>query len=178
MSQLKNRRHYDQDGEWPPGITEEEVAFYSKVRQRDIKLALKHYTQRALVGYMILFIAAFANVLYARHKGDQARNAIVRSGNAVAVVGCNRDFVDREKFRSLLVRLKRSADENARRGNATPAQHATAVKFYKDELANYPSIDCRSSVHTVSANPEAPHLALPRPCYTGVDTRVCADKVR
>jgi hypothetical protein len=165
MSQLeKNRRYYDTDGERPQ-------------RRRDIRAALKHYTRRAMLGYVILFLAAVGNVYYARYKGDQARDAIVRSGNAVAVVGCNRDFVDREKFRALLRRLKQSTDESFKNGRSTAGQHEAAVKFYTDELGNYTSIDCRASQHTISDNPLA-RFAEPAPCYVGTDTAVCADRTK
>src|SRR3954470_19503231 len=173
MTQLQhNRRRYDTDGPRPSGISEEEVAYYSAVRRRDIRSALRHYTYRAMVGYVILFLAAIGNVYYARSKGDQARNAIVRSGNAVAVAGCNRDFVDREKFRALLRRLKRSTDESFKSGRVTAVQHENAVKFYVDELANYPSIDCRRSTHTISDDPLG-HFRSPPPCWSGADTANC-----
>lgn len=147
----------------PDGITEDEVRWYSEQRQADIRVALRYYTRRATLWFVLLSVAAITNGVFTSQFAASGRDAIVKSGRVVAVAGCNRDYQDREKFRALLQRLKKATRANPA---TTPEQKRTALDFYNDQLKAYPSIDCRPSAMIITDDPGRLPRA-PEPCWKG-----------
>ena len=169
MTHFQHNRRFEDRFEGtkrPEGLTDEEVAWYSAQRQADIKIALKNYSKRAFAAFALFFACAIGNAWYANKLASDGRRAVVDSGNVVAVDSCNRDYVDREKFRSLLKRLKAAAVANYEAGKSTIEQRDAAVAFYNSQLDAYPRLDCRGAATILTDDPKAVRRS-PTPCYPG-----------
>lgn len=155
-------------------MTQEQLEFFAEEAERaaekGARRGVEQQRRRGTAAFVGLLIAVGANFWLLNNSNDrqekastEAREAIVASGRAVSVDGCNRDYGDRVKFRNLLLRLKISAKGNPA---TTPAQKKTALEFYDKELANYPLIDCRNARNVVTDDPNATP-ETPDPYYPG-----------
>ncbi len=134
---------------------------------------LRTFQRRAVVGFVVL-AAGLVGGQYSGFKQQEnarkdrtaianaQRQAIVDSGNAVAIAGCNQDFRDREATRGVLEDAREQLRKNK---NRIPAQdYNEAIAFYQDELDNkLPLPDCRAAGHILTTNPKkvvAPELPL------------------
>lgn len=134
-------------------MTEEQLEFFTHQTARAVRKATSKFAVAASVGYLILFGGVFAMYENGQSVSDKESNAVVQSGRAVAVSGCNRDFKDRKSFRALFERLIVAVDASVERGDATPAQGRFAKKFYQDELDKLPLFDCRDAEKVITDNP-------------------------
>lgn len=164
------RRHYDGDGALPPGVTEEEVAFYNAQRARDIRVAVnaatRRHARRALVGYFVMFLAFLGNVLYAQHVAREGREAIVKSGDIIAIDGCNRDYRERQEVRQVLIASRQFQEGALKRGDISQIQHDRAIDFYNDRLEGLPLPDCRRAGDILTDDPDS-LTRMPEPLYPG-----------
>jgi hypothetical protein len=161
----QHRRIDDSESPTPPeGTTSEQLEYFTAATARAVRDALNRYSRRAVVGFVVLFAAFLANVFWENRLSMQGRDAIVASGRVIAVDGCNRDYVDREKFRDLLLRGQASLKLSLKAGNITQDQYDQGVEFYGQQLAAYPQLDCRSALHVITADPTKV-TRTPIPCY-------------
>lgn len=137
-------------------FSEAQLEWITASTHRAVDKTLRAYRRTALVGFMVLLVGVIVALYLAAHQNSKAQDSIVASGNVVAVDGCNRDYTDRVKFRSLLLRLKASSDASFKRGQTTKEQHDTANSFYKSQLDNYPLLDCRQAAHVLTKDPQDP----------------------
>jgi hypothetical protein len=160
-------------GSPPPGVTDEEIEFYSNERQTDIRRALKHFRNQALIGYLILLFGllfvwqTFQHDQGERRKVAQAqRETIVRSGRAISVDGCNRDFRSTLKLRAVFIAAKQQTKAQHDQGAISDARYARTVKFYNDQLKEIVLPDCRKAREVVSQDPNRV-VNIPRPLHPG-----------
>ncbi len=137
--------------EW---VTEQTKRASEKAAHKAAVVAAKHVQRRALVGFLILLIGIIVAQSIGNRTSSQERQSIVDSGKIVAVESCNRDYEDRVKFRSLLIRLKGAALANYAAGDSDKARRDAAVEFYDTELANYALFDCRRAEAILTSDPE------------------------
>lgn len=140
----------------PPGMTEEQLAFFTEQNRYAVTKALNRYRTASLAAFMILFIGILL-ALYVNSKASHAeRDAIVRTGRIVAVDSCNARFRDREALRDLFVRLQSAVVQQAEKSGTSPDSPRVrfAIKFYKDELDRLPLPDCRRTEQILTADPE------------------------
>lgn len=177
---LRDYEHMD----LPDGITPDEARWYSQQRQQDIDIAVertsKHLMRRALVGFLILFvgllIAFYVNQQQYGISKDQyaanrktaiaQRQAIVDSGRAVSVDGCNRDFNTITKLRGILITSKDFAKSAYKEGSISRDRYSRSIKFYDDQLAELRLPDCRKAKTVVNQDPKTP-VRIPVPRYPG-----------
>jgi len=138
---------------------------------REVEGALTRYVRGAIVAYVLL-VAALGYALWrdshdrADRRADSiaAREQVVNSGNAVAVQGCNRDFVTTKHLRDVLINAAAFQRAALKRGDISPAQYSRAITYYNSQLAGLPFPDCRHTLHILTDNPQRT-VHIPTPLY-------------
>jgi hypothetical protein len=141
----------------PPGMTIEQLHFFTEQTRRAVRKSMRIYTRSALLGFVILLVGVGVALSTAARTGDDARQSIVQSGKAIAVEGCNRDYVDRQNFR---VTLEVFAAAAKRQGNQD------SIRFWRDVIALNPQLDCRKAQEILTDDPDATIPVIP-PYYSG-----------
>lgn len=174
---LHMHRRRDDDPVTPalvPGMTQAQLDFFTEQTERavekGVKEGVRRYRNRALQGFILLLVGLVC-VIYVQAKesrNDQAardaqQTALVKSGRAVAVDGCNRDFITAQSFRATITRLR---DATKSRTDQNPAATKTAVAFYTAVLDISPLPDCRTAQSVITDNPSAP-VRFVLPYYPG-----------
>jgi hypothetical protein len=118
------------------------------------------YRRQALIGYLILVagvVVAFAQnhseSNARRVQGVSARHAVVQSGRAVAVEGCNRDFESTKSLRGVLVASQAASAQSFKRGEITKQRYEQSQAFFKTQLEKLPLPDCRKVLRVVTDDP-------------------------
>lgn len=137
--------------------------------------ALSRYRMQAAIGFVILFLGILAaGTIERSHNADQrdqieaqavaSDDRIVKSGDAVAVGGCNRDYATIDALRDQLeVQLLR-IDSLVADGTYTPRQGQVAKDSTDDFLNKYKLPDCREAAKVLTAEP-AVGVTVPEPRY-------------
>lgn len=116
------------------------------------------------LAYVGLSLALF----FAVYRGEDARHdferASVKSGTAVATVGCNRDFRTNQRLRLILERGSASADRQLATGDLSPEKHRELKLIYSAQLEALPLPDCRKI--KIAASPDLA-LEIPIQLYPG-----------
>lgn len=152
-------------------FTDDQLHFLRVSRKRAVHDALTRYVRGASVAFLLLF-AAFGYNQYQRDRDLADRRAdnaaskqqIVKSGNAVAVEGCNRDFATIKKLRGLIADGRPQVIQYGKDGTLNPIQVRRGLANIQRQLDSYPLPDCRKVAHVVSDNPKTP-LRVPVPLY-------------
>lgn len=148
-------------------MTEEQLEFFATETNRAVRKALRRYAKPAIVGYVLLMIGVLAafqvnnnDRSVRRIEAGKSREAIVLSGRAVAVSGCNRDFKTISALRGVLIASKAFQQRQVRDGLISPETFERARKFYDTQLASLQLPDCRDSESLLTDDPddEIPHL--------------------
>lgn len=134
------------------------------IRERRNAQHFRRFRTRAVVGFTILLAGVGASFYTQGKDSDEGRTAIVQSGRAVSVSGCNRDFVTTERFRNLLLRGQAAQKRALADGDITQRQYELGTKFYERELRLTPLPDCRESLEVVTDDPDA-EIVVPEPLY-------------
>lgn len=145
----------------PPGMTEEQLDYFSYQTQRAVRRGLRWYRNGALMAFVVLAIGTAGGYLANNSDNEAARNALTSSGRAVAVDSCNRDF---ETFDKIFRRLIAATEAAHAAGRSTQAERDVAVNFYQDELHHLP--DCRKAKALLTDNPNDP-IKVPTPRFRG-----------
>lgn len=152
-------------------MTPEQLQFFTDQTQRAVRLATKRVTRRASAGFLILLLGLGGqyyvgqqDLVHRRDIAQKQRAAIVTTGNAVAVTGCNRDFVSTKALRGLLTSALAQTKDARKRGDITEIQYTRAQTFYSKQLSLLVLPDCRPVTHLVSADPNKP-IAVPTPLH-------------
>lgn len=132
---------------------------------------IRGYRNRAILGFLVLLLAVVylwnsqerSSIERAKEAQDQ-RAQIVRSGNIVAIDGCNRDFLDRQALRGLLTASQAASKRSYRRDLITKTRYELSREFFQEQLKALPLPDCRNASNTLTTNPNKP-LNLPAPLY-------------
>lgn len=169
----------------PDDEREEFIEWLHESREDDVRrasrAAMKRYVRSATVGFVLLVIGLAVAFMVARNDNNEARQeavaqvqkasdkafkSVVQSGNAVAVAGCNRDYLDRVQFRKLIIRAKGTLAANLQRGDITQRQYDEAIDFYDDTLRENVLPNCKLAAKTVTADPNR-RIIPPKPLYRG-----------
>lgn len=133
---------------------------------------LRRYARAATAGFVVAVLGiggAFYTQGQDRAAADKAatagREAIVQSGRAVSVSGCNRSFRLTDKLRGILARGQDFQREALKRGDISPETFARATAYYEQQLAELPLPDCREAEEVVTDDPNQPIL-VPEPLYS------------
>lgn len=160
-------------GVTPPGVTQEEIDFYRAERQEDIRGALRHFSKRAVAGFLILLVGLIVAFKvgsdYNTHNNfvaEQNRNAIVQSGRVISVAGCNRDFKSISALRGILIRAQVSIALQHKAGVLTGTQYQRALDYYQKALDAIRLPDCRLAEEVVTDDPTKAR-PVPEALYPG-----------
>lgn len=148
----------------PTGVTFEQLEFFTEQTERAVRKSLRTYSRRAVVGFILLFAAFMANVLYINKIADDGRHAVIKSGNIVAVDGCNRDYRSAQAVRGVLIASKDFTQQAVRRGTIPPQEALERLNFYNTQLASLPVPDCRRSAKVLTDDPNVA-LLPPTPLW-------------
>lgn len=165
------RRDDDSFPEPHPPMTQEQLEFFTEQQQVAVERALKRYSRKALIGFLALFVGFLFNALNNQRQDRQAdeastaaREAIIDSGNLVAVNGCNRDFEDRVAMRGVLLASKSFTDQAVAEGRLTEYEGERRIAFYDERLRELPLPDCRDTRNLITDDPDV-HIIVPEPLY-------------
>lgn len=154
-------------------FTEDQLHFLRVSRQKAVHDALTRYVRGATVAFLLVFAALGYNQYQRDRDLDvrradavSARQQIVRSGNAVAVAGCNRDYRTITRLRNVLTASHAFQRSALKRGDISSSQFTRASEFYRSQLDGLPLPDCRIAAHTVTDNPDR-HIKVPTPLHDG-----------
>lgn len=141
------------------GLTEDQLAFFTEQTRRAVIKATRRDRRQSITGFLVLIIGLAIAFYSSSHDASNARHATVISGRAVAVDGCNRDFIDKDDFRGLLIRGLIAVRANP---DTTPKQKASAVRFYMNTLRaqHYPNCVQARSLITDDPNKD---IVVPEP---------------
>lgn len=152
-------------------MTSEQLQFFTDQTQRAVRKATNRVVRRASAGFLILlfglggqYYVGQQDLKSRREIAQKQREAIVHTGNAVAVAGCNRDFLSTKALRGLLSSALSQTGLAYKRGDITHAQLVRAEEFYSAQLKLLALPDCRPVTHLVSADPTKP-IVVPDPMF-------------
>jgi hypothetical protein len=145
-------------------LTHDQLEQISRETEHAARKAVRIYLRQARIGFLLLLVGIASAIGLARYDATVSREAIVNSGRAIAVVGCNRDFDSNERLRGLLERARDASTVEWRRGRIPTDRYESAKRFYRDELAKLPQPDCRKALRTVTDDPTRP-IVIPAPKY-------------
>lgn len=145
-------------------VTHKEFDEVLAASQEQTARSLKRYARSATVGFLILLAANAYVWSYSNRNNNQSRDAIVRSGKAVSISGCNRDFRSTQALRGVLKTADQLQARAIKTGEITisPKQRQIAHKFYSQQLRNLPLPDCKAAGEVLTNDPDAKPL-VPRP---------------
>lgn len=129
------------------------MSVFSEIRRRPF-----------LVGYAILAAGIIGGFLVNNAHNEQAREAVVESSQATAIVGCNRDFVQIKGLRSIIRDQTATIDQYVAEGTLTPAQGERAKHESKKSLHKQPLPDCRVPLTILTSDPDE-DIFIPEPLY-------------
>ena len=158
------RKTDDPQPEPPIPLTEDQLEWITKQNERIARRVLWLYVRWAMVGFVVLFVAFLGNVIYSNHLNAVSREQVVRSGDIVAVAGCNRDFQERLEIRGVLIESKAFTRQAYRRGAISEVERDLRIEFYNERLQGLPLPDCRVADEILTDDPDKP-LREPAPLY-------------
>lgn len=142
----------------------EQLDFFTDQTERAVRRATKRTRNQALVGYLILLVGVFGMYWNGQHVSNTERGAIVESGRAAVIDGCNRDFKATQRYRGLLQRAEATVAVQVKQGKITVDQAQEARDFYDGELKLAPLPDCRKVEFLPTDDPSAP-IKSPAPLH-------------
>lgn len=163
---------HDLDDAPPPGMTEEQLFFFTSQTERavekGVREGVRQYRNRALQGFVLLVVGLICLTWFQSHETSQRRalaagqrDAIVKSGRAVALTGCNRDFKTAQAFQATIEAVREAAK---RRPDSI--ERANALHFWDEVLRISPLPDCRMAENVVTQDPHRPIVRID-PFYPG-----------
>jgi hypothetical protein len=135
-------------------MTQEQMDWVSEQVHRAANKAARRSRNQSLIGFLILLLGIGFVQWDGHHRSDAARDAIVQTGNVIAVDGCNRDYVSRKEIRAVLARSRDFQKGALDRGDISQTQYDLAVKFYDERLDTLPLPDCRKAANVLSSDPD------------------------
>jgi hypothetical protein len=156
----------------PPGMTAEQLQFFTEQTERavhkGVREGVRQYRNRAVQGFVILVVGLVCLTWFQSHETSQRRalaaeqrNAIVASGRAVALTGCNRDFKTAQAFQALIEAVRAAAEKRP-----PSIERANALHFWDEVLRISPLPDCRKAQNIVTQDPNRPIISID-PFYPG-----------
>lgn len=137
-------------------LTEAQLQWFADAEAHSVKTAVDRVQKRALAAFLILFAGIAGNFYVNSHDANQQRDAIVASGQVVAVDGCNRDFKTGNDFINLFQRLDEANSAALKSGRITQEDRDLAHGFYASEIAKKEAAqpDCRQSRDLLTSDPD------------------------
>jgi hypothetical protein len=132
--------------------------------ERAASAAASRVRNRALVGFIILLLGLLVVGYTVQVESDKSRAQIVKSGDAIAVGSCNRDYTVIDSLRDELERSFARIDSLEADGTYSKHQADVARESTGHFLEKYKLPDCRSAETILTDDPEA-EVTVPVPRY-------------
>lgn len=129
-----------------------------------IATALRGYVRKATAGFVILTIGLVTGFTINENHAQDSREAVVKSAQAAAVLGCNRDFGQAQRERQNIRDDAAQIGLFVKEGTITQAQGERAHERSKEKIANTPIPDCRTPLSILTSDPDDP-IVIPVPLY-------------
>lgn len=129
------------------------IAWNSRVQTRR---SMRTYRRNAIVGFLVLLAGLGATRYMDVQQLNQSRQAVVDSGNAIVVDGCNRDFETARRQREALYKQPQRSGRRL-----TEAEKNRIVR----QLTPLP--DCREVRNALTDNPEK-RVTIPPALHEGL----------
>lgn len=105
------------------------------------------------------FLILLIGILVVFHLGNRAsegeRQAIVDSGKAVAIDGCNRDYTEDVRIRDVFLTSQSVIQRRIDSGQSpNPKADKQAVAFYDEQLKTFKLPDCRKAESLLTSDPD------------------------
>lgn len=137
-------------------------AYLDKQREARTARHFKRFRNSALAGFLVLAGGIGGAFYTSQTDSDASRSAIVTSGRAVSVSGCNRDFHTVNTLRGILLRAQAFQAAARERGDITQAAFERGNAYYAEQLAALRPVDCRPSADVVTDDPnKTTHVPVP-----------------
>lgn len=141
-----------------------------------IKRALKSFSKKATAGFLVLLIGVGVNSYFGQHYNTVARErdakttmrasqAIVRSGNLVAVDGCNREYRSTQGLRDIVSHGADAVKRQHSQGLLTSEQERKSLAFYQELNEKLVLPDCRDAAKILSIDPKKVQTPPARPLH-------------
>lgn len=128
--------------------------------------ALRRYRNGALTGFILLALGLGTAIYVGEQHNTESREAVVDSGRAVAIVGCNRDFHQTIELRTIIRDGRDSIKQYVAEGTLTEAQAARSIEQSNEALERLPLPDCRRVGEQLTSDP-TDDITVPAPLYPG-----------
>jgi hypothetical protein len=159
----------------PPGMTAEQLEFFTEQTERavdkGVRRGVKQYRNNALIAFVLLFAGFLYNANNNRiqdrdseRANADGRAAIVQSGDAVAIDGCNRAYEERLKIRDVFQNSKRLVQSRVNQGLGSADDAKAAIDFYDQQLESFKLPDCRKAASLLTDDPSKP-IPMIEPWY-------------
>jgi hypothetical protein len=155
----------------PVPLTEDQLKWITEENETTANRAIaaaeamdRRRARHRLVGFAVLFLAFLGNVWYSAHIASESRDQLLRSGDIVAVDGCNRDFQERLEIRGVLIESKNFTRQAYERGAFPKSELRLRLAFYDERLQSLPLLDCRRADEVLTDDPDKP-LVVPRALF-------------
>lgn len=155
-------------------FTDAELAEIRQESKAGTAKALAGYVKGALVGFLLLLFGVGyglhnnTNVAKAGRTGlAQQQRAIVLSGQAVSVEGCNRDFRTGQQQIKFYSRARFTNLRNYKQSKLTYKQYRVGDKFYSDAIADVILPDCRKVKDILTLDTPNKPVRVQTPLYPG-----------
>ena len=134
--------------------------------RRAAREALRIYVRGTAAAVAALLAALVFVFLSDNAQRSSARQAIVDSGDAVSVSGCNRDFTTIMTLRGVLSASQEARKTLYERGALGKDEYETGKQFFTKQLILLELPDCRDSLHVLTDDPNA-EIVVPTPRFPG-----------
>jgi hypothetical protein len=145
-------------------LAEAQLELFTEQTRKAVEKAESRAIRRALVGYAILFAGVLGMYINGQSTSTHEREAIVESGQAISVAGCNRDHRTTKALRNVLTTANQQRREAFRRGAITSEEYAAARKYFRQQRATLIIPDCREAQDIVTDDPDK-KIVVPTPLH-------------
>lgn len=148
-------------------FTPEQIEQIAREVDHGVRKGVRAVVCKARIGFLLLFLGVAVGFYVDSQHAQDARTAIVNSGRAVSVSGCNRDFRSITNDHNLLRAAERElrAAYKAQEQPISKAQFDNAVRFYREQIEANPLPDCRKAREVVTDDPSKDPDSIPKPLY-------------
>lgn len=109
----------------------------------------------ATIGYVTLVLGLIFVQQVGNNTSEKERSAIVDSGRAVSVDGCNRDYREDVRIRDVFLTSQSIVKARLKAGESPdPANDRKVIQFYDAQLAAFELPDCRKAESLLTSDPD------------------------
>lgn len=117
-----------------------------------------------LVGYAILAAGVISGFVVNQNANERGREAVVKSGQAVATLSCNRDFNQTSELRTIINSGRDNIELLVQEGTLTREQADRSLDESDKALDRLPLPDCRHAADQLTSDPDE-DIKVPTPLH-------------